>query len=859
MSRTLVIVESPTKAKTIKSFLPSNYVIEASLGNVRDLPANASEIPESLKKEKWARIGVDTTNGFKPLYIISPSKVKTIKKLKDLLKESDELIIATDEDREGESIGWHLLEALKPKVKVKRMVFHEITKPAIELALANTRELDTKLVKAQEARRIIDRLFGYTLSPLLWKKVAPGLSAGRVQSVAVRVIVIRELERRAFRNANFYDLKAELNKNNSTQKFEAILTTLNGKRIATGKDFNSETGKLIDGKDVILLNSNEAEKLVENLAKSNFVVLSIDEKEELRKPSPPFITSTLQQESNRKLGLSARDTMRVAQGLYEKGFITYMRTDSVNLSQTALDSIRESVITRYGNEYLSKVERKFTTKSKLAQEAHEAIRPSAEGMATSQELKLSGDEANLYELIWKRSIATQMAEARIKFVSANIKSGDAIFRSTGRRVDFQGFFRAYVEGVDDPEAALEDKDAPLPYLNINEILNCNDLNAISHTTKPPARYTEATIIQTLEKEGVGRPSTYATIINTIQDRGYVRKISGQLVPTFTAMAVTSLLEKHFPHLVNLSFTAQMEETLDNIATGGEYSVNYLEEFYNGENGLDNTVKTREKDIDPREACTIVLPGLSAEVRVGKWGAFIETVYDGELTRASLPENTTPADLNDEIAQQIILNKLATPESIGEFPSTNQPIYLRTGPYGSYVQLGDEDKAKRTSLPKGITLENITLAQAISLLELPKVIGQHPETGKEIRVNIGRFGPYVEHNKEYASLKSTDNIFNIGLDRALELYELKKLGGTKRGLLRIVGTHPIDNSPIELYSGLRGRSSYIKCGDINAPIPKEKQVDTITLEECIEIIAERKANPPIVIEKKKTSPRKKKAI
>lgn len=853
----LVIVESPTKARTIKAFLPKEYHVEASMGSVRDLPAKAADVPAALKKEKHGRLGVDVDNDFQPLYVIPSAKAKVVKQLKDALKDADEVVIATDEDREGESIGWHLLEILKPKVPVSRMVFHEITREAILDALGHSRQIDTRLVRAQETRRILDRLYGYTLSPLLWKKIARGLSAGRVQSVAVRLLVMRERDRRAFHTATYWDLKASLATGSNGTGFDAVLNGVGGRRLAGTRDFDSSTGHLIPGRDVLLLDATAAEALVQRLRTATWRVGDVEEKEEVRRPAPPFTTSTMQQESNRKLGLSAQQTMRVAQKLYEQGFITYMRTDSVNLSEQAITAARNAVSSKYGNEYLSPSPRQFTTKSKGAQEAHEAIRPAGVKMPTSAELGLSDAEAALYDLIWKRTMATQMADARIRLVGATIEAEDASFRANGRRVEFPGFFRAYVEGTDDPEAALEDRDAPLPPLQKGDVLNLRDLVPVGHETKPPARFSEASLVQALEREGIGRPSTYASIINTIQDRGYARKQGQQLVPTFTAMAVTALLEEYFPRLVDVGFTAQMEQTLDDIATGEAEWLPYLKTFFLGDNGLDGQVRTQEEKVDPREACTIRFDDLDAEVRVGRYGAYLERKENGDVVKATLPDAIAPADLDNEEVDKIVQQKLGGAEAFGHHPDTGEPIYLRVGPYGPYVQLGDEvedeagkkTKVVRTSLPKGVTPDNITLEQAVGLLALPRTLGQHPETGKDVKAGLGRFGPFVVHDGVYASLKATDDVLTVTLDRAMELFEVKKLGAGKRGLVRIIGPHPKDGEPIEGYVGRYG--PYVKHGDINAPVPKTISIDEITIEEAAKLLDHRAANPP---EKKKARKR-----
>jgi DNA topoisomerase-1 len=849
MAKTLVIVESPTKAKTIKAFLPPDYEVEASMGGVRDLPAKAADVPAAVKKEKWGRLGVDTDNDFQPLYVVPSTKAKVVKALREAMRGADRVVIATDEDREGESIGWHLLKLLNPKVPVSRMVFHEITKEAIHAALENPREIDMQIVRAQETRRILDRLYGYTLSPLLWKKVARGLSAGRVQSVAIRLLVMRERERRAFRSANYWDLKGTLAQLGEGSEFDALLISIGGKRLASGRDFDAKTGAPIDGRDVLLLNEAAARSLSARLESVAWRVQDVEEKEEVRRPAPPFTTSTLQQEANRKLGLSAQQTMRVAQKLYERGLITYMRTDSVNLSEQAITAARSAVESRFGTPYLSPTPRTFVTRSKGAQEAHEAIRPAGTKMPTSSDLSLTDVDATLYDMIWMRTMATQMADARLRLVAANITADDATFRANGRRVEFPGFFRAYVEGNDDPEAALEDRDAPLPALKSGETLELRGLLPLGHDTKPPARFSEASLVQSLEREGIGRPSTYASIINTIQERGYVRKQGQQLVPTFTAMAVVSLLEEYFPQLVDLGFTAGMEQTLDDIATGEAEWLPYLQKFYKGAEGLEEIVRQQEENIDPRAACTIRFSDLDVDVRVGRFGAYLEKERDGEMIKASLPEAIAPADLTNEKVDEIIQQKLEGAEALGYHPETNEPIYLRVGPYGPYVQLGDEgdDKKKvpRTSLPKGVTPETITMEQAVGLLSLPRPLGLHPETGKEMKAGLGRFGPFVVHDKEFASLKATDDVLTVDLERALELFELKKLGAGKRGLVKIIGPHPADGEPVEAYVGRYG--PYVKHGEVNAPVPKSTSVDVITLEEAIILLAERAANPP---EKKK---------
>ncbi|MFQ5732635.1 MAG: type I DNA topoisomerase, partial [Planctomycetaceae bacterium] len=686
----LVIVESPAKARKIGEYLGRNYKVLASMGHVRDLPSSASEVPARIKKEQpWTKLGVNTDSEFEPFYVVPAEKKKVVKELKDALKNAEELILATDEDREGESIGWHLSQLLKPKVPVKRMVFSEITKEAIRHAIESPRDLDEDLVAAQETRRVLDRLYGYTLSPLLWKKIAPKLSAGRVQSVAVRLLVMRELERLAFRSGTYWDLSALLaTAADPDADFEAKLIALRGRRIAIGKDFDESTGRLKPDADVLLLEEADAMQLVETLRNARWEVAEVKQRQEKQNPSPPFTTSTLQQESNRKLGLTARQTMQIAQRLYEEGIITYMRTDSVHLSNEAVNASRRCVQERYGKEYLSDGVRQFTAKVKNAQEAHEAIRPAGQEMKTADELDLSGREKDLYAMIWKRTVATQMAEARVTRTAVTIRSGEAEFRAGGQHFDFPGFRRAYVEGVDDPDAALENQESPLPPLKEGESVTCAELKPLAHETKPPARFTEATLVRELEAAGIGRPSTYASIIGTVQDRGYVRKSGKQLIPTFTALAVTRLLETYFPNLVDLGFTAAMEQTLDDIAAGEADRLPYLRQFYGGREGLDQSVKTQEETIDPRDACTLTLDGLESKVRVGRYGPYFEKQENGEKVTASIPADVAPADISNAVAEKLIAEKKKGPQSLGMHPEEGLPVYVKNGPFGPYLQLGD---------------------------------------------------------------------------------------------------------------------------------------------------------------------------
>jgi DNA topoisomerase I len=843
---TLVIVESPTKARTIRNYLPSGYRVEASMGHVRDLPQSASEIPAAIKGETWAQLGVNVDADFEPVYVVPKDKKKIVTQLKDALKDVDELILATDEDREGESISWHLYQLLKPKVPTKRMVFHEITQEAIKKALKNCRDIDEKLVRAQETRRILDRLVGYTLSPLLWKKIAWGLSAGRVQSVAVRLLVTRERQRRAFHEGTYWDLKASLSKEKTP--FGAQLVTLGGTKIANGSDFDAATGEITAGRNVLLLNEDQAVALKERLTGKTWSVTDMEERPVTRKPSPPFTTSTLQQESNRKLRLSARDTMRVAQNLYEQGYITYMRTDSVHLSDQAIAAARSSVEKLYGQQYLSPQPRQYTTKSKGAQEAHEAIRPAGSTFRTPQETALGGRELAVYDLIWKRTVACQMADSRQTQITVQLQVEDAGFRSSGKRIEFPGYLRAYVEGSDDPEAALEDQEVILPNLKVGDRPNCTELEAVGHETQPPARYTEATLVKTLESEGIGRPSTYASIIGTIIDKGYAQLVSNALIPTFTAFAVTDLLEKHFPDIVDPSFTSKMEQTLDDIATGEAKWLPYLQKFYLGEKGLETLVKERESQIDATKARTVELENLDAKVRIGKYGPYIEVENGDGVVTASIPKDLTPADLDPKQVEVLLRQKITGPDQVGRHPETGEPIYVKIGAYGPYVQLGDKTdenpKPKQASLLKGVTPETVTLEMAVALLALPRTLGVHPVTNGKIQASLGRFGPYVVHDqgkegKDYRSLKAADNVLTIPLERALELLAEPKKGRSStnsksKAALRELGAHPEDGEPINVYDGPYG--PYIKHGKTNASIPEGQSVEDVTLAAALELLA-----------------------
>ena len=844
MSKTLVIVESPTKARTISGFLPKGFRVAASMGHVRDLPNNASEIPAAYKTEAWAKLGVNTADGFQPLYVVPKEKKKVVRELKEALKTAEELLLATDEDREGESISWHLFELLKPKVPVKRMVFHEITREAIARALQQTRDVNKDLVQAQETRRVLDRLVGYTLSPLLWKKVAFGLSAGRVQSVAVRLLVLRERARLAFRAGTYWDLKAALQHNN--QPFEARLTHVGQERVANGADFDENTGALKTGVKARLLSEDDARSLQAAIANQPWLVSQTRSKPTTRKPVAPFTTSTLQQEANRKLRFAARQTMRTAQALYEKGFITYMRTDSVALSDQAVRAARRCVEEKYGEAFLSPKVRQFANKSRNAQEAHEAIRPAGETFRSPAETGLAGDELKLYQLVWMRTVACQMADARLTMLTVQLQVGEAGFRANGKRIDFPGFFRAYVEGNDDPEAALEGREVLLPTLVEGDQPACNGVEALDHRTQPPARFSEAALVKQLEAEGVGRPSTYASIIGTICDRGYAQLTSNALIPSFTAFAVTGLLEEHFPDLVDVGFTARMEGTLDEISHGQVPWLPYLEDFYRGEKGLEAEVAQQEKAIDSLTFRTVALEGLACVVRIGKFGAYLEKEHEGETVKANLPPDLTPADLDPERVEQLLKNKLEGPEALGKDPESGEDVYLLTGQYGPYVQRGavsnDNPKPKRASLPAGLKPQDLTLAQAVDLLRLPRLLGEHPEGGK-VQAGLGRFGPYVVWDKgkgerDFRSIKGDDDVLTVGLERALEMLAVPKLGRGKRAPLREIGPHPEDGELVAVFAGPYGH--YVKHGKLNASLPEGKAVEDLTMAEALELLAAKQA-------------------
>ena len=827
----LVVVESPAKARTLEQYLGGDYRVEASVGHVLDLPKSD--------------LGVDTDGDFEPEYVTIEGKGKVLRDLRKAAGDATAVFLATDPDREGEAIAYHIATQLgypeKDDHRFRRVTFHEITKDAVVEAFGHPGEIDMRRVEAQQARRILDRLVGYKLSPLLWKKIARGLSAGRVQSVAVRLLVARERERRIFAVSRYWDLKASLQKDG--QPFEADLVTLAGTRLASGRDFDEVTGELQEDKDVVVLGEEEARSLRERLHEEDFTVTSVEERTSTRSPYPPFTTSSLQQEANRKLNLSARQTMSAAQSLYEAGHITYMRTDSANLSEQAIRAIRSRVNDKYGEKFLRGKPRRYRTDSRTAQEAHEAIRPAGTAMKTSDELGLRGREKAVYDLIWKRALATQMKDARQRHLKVMIRAGDVEFRATGKILDFAGFFRAYVEGSDDPEAVLEDREILLPALEEGEVVALSELEAVEHETRPPSRYTEATLVKELEAEGIGRPSTYAAIISTIQERGYAEKVGKQLVPTWTAFAVTGLLEEHFPDLVDTGFTARMEDALDEIAEGQVEWREYLAGFYRGDDGFESRLERNEEEIDPREASTIELPDLEPRVRIGRFGPFLEMTRNGDRVTASVPEGVAPADLSNEEAVKLLERKAEGPVDLGEHPEAGETVYLRTGRYGPYVQLGEGDgdeKPKRVSIPDGMEFEEVTREVALKLLSMPYEVGKHPETGKPVRVGIGRYGPYVVHDGDFRSLKSDDDVLDVSFERAMELLSEPKKGRRRSRSskeIRELGEHPDDGKRVRLMDGRYG--PYVKHGRTNASLPKGTEPDEVTLDLGLELLEEKR--------------------
>ncbi|MFE9251033.1 type I DNA topoisomerase [Streptomyces sp. NPDC007088] len=874
--RRLVIVESPAKAKTIKGYLGPGYTVEASVGHIRDLPSGAAEVPEKYTGEV-RRLGVDVENDFQPVYVVNADKKAQVKKLKDLLRDSDELFLATDEDREGEAIAWHLQEVLKPKIPVHRMVFHEITKDAIRAAVANPRELNQKLVDAQETRRILDRLYGYEVSPVLWKKVMPRLSAGRVQSVATRLVVERERERIAFRSAEYWDLTGTFGTGRTGDASDpstltARLSAVDGKRVAQGRDFDS-FGQLKSG--TLHLDEANARALAAGLAGSSFAVRSVESKPYRRSPYAPFRTTTLQQEASRKLGFGAKATMQVAQKLYENGFITYMRTDSTTLSDTAVSAARAQVTQLYGGDYLPDKPRTYAGKVKNAQEAHEAIRPSGDRFRTPAETGLTGDQFRLYELIWKRTVASQMKDAvgnsvTVKIAGTSADGRDAEFSASGKTITFHGFLKAYVEGADDPNAELDDRERRLPQVAEGDALSAREITADGHSTKPPARYTEASLVKELEEREIGRPSTYASIIGTILDRGYVFKKGTALVPSFLSFAVVNLLEKHFGRLVDYDFTAKMEDDLDRIARGEAQAVPWLRRFYFGEGdagtvgsaadaggdgdhlgGLKELV-TDLGAIDAREVSSFPV-GDGIVLRVGRYGPYVERgEKDSENhQRADIPEDLAPDELSVEYAEEL-LAKPSGDFELGTDPETGRQIVAKDGRYGPYVteilpegtpKTGKNAVKPRTaSLFKSMSLDTVTLADALKLMSLPRVVGVDPE-GVEITAQNGRYGPYLKKGTDSRSLQTEEQLFEITLEEALAIYAQPKQRGraAAKPPLKELGEDPVSGKPVVVKDGRFG--AYVTDGETNATLRAADSVEEITPERGYELLAEKRAKGP----------------
>ncbi|MHB1597667.1 MAG: type I DNA topoisomerase [Acidimicrobiales bacterium] len=867
MAKPLVIVESPAKAKTIARFLGDDYLVESSIGHIRDLPRSAAEVPAAYKGEPWARLGVDVDNGFKPLYVVAREKQDQVKKLRSLLRGASEVYLATDEDREGESIAWHLLEVLAPQVPVRRMVFHEITRPAIEHAIAHPRDLDRRLVDAQEARRVLDRLYGYEISPVLWKKVMQGLSAGRVQSVFTRIVVERERERMRFCSAAWWSVAATFT-TESAEHVAAALAALGDRRVADGGDFGPD-GALREPSAVVLLDEPGALAVASALRAAALAVAAVDEKPYRRSPAAPFITSTLQQEAGRKLRFSAQRAMQVAQRLYEQGYITYMRTDSTTLSQTALDAAREQARSLYGEANVPRAPRTYDRRVKNAQEAHEAIRPAGERFRTPGELarELHGDELRLYELVWQRTVASQMVDATGTTARVRIEgetTAEAVgmpagtvasFTASGTVITTPGYLLVYRESEDDAEDAARAEDVRLPRLAPGESLATGSLETEDHATKPPARFTEASLVRRVEELGVGRPSTYASMLQTIQDRGYVWKKGSALVPSFTAFAVVGLLEEHFPSLVDYGFTAAMEDDLDHIAAGEEESVPWLQRFYFGagdpdaSEGLRDAVLARLATIDAREINSIPI-GVAADgepivVRVGRYGPYLQHSEE----RASIPEDLAPDEVTVARAEELLAAPAANRE-LGSDPETGLAVVARAGRFGPYVQLGDADdggdKPRTASLFKSMTLESMTLEQALELLRLPRVVGTDVTTGEEIVARNGRYGPYLQRGTESRSLDTEEQLLTVGLEDALALFaqpKQRRFGRAAAAPVRELGVDPASGATIVLREGRFG--PYVTDGTVNASLRRGDDAETITPERAAELLADKRAaGPPV---------------
>ena len=857
----LVIVESPAKARTIAGYLGRGYVVESSIGHIRDLPQSAADIPVKLKGEPWARLGVDVDNGFEPVYVVSRDKKSHMTKLKGLLKDADELYLATDEDREGEAIAWHLLDELKPKVPVHRMVFHEITPAAISAAVEAPRQIDMDLVEAQEARRILDRLYGYEVSPVLWRKVMSGLSAGRVQSVATRLVVDKERERMKFRVASYWDLEGtfDAGEKHEQRMFPARLHSIDEARVARGSDFGQD-GELKAGAKVVHLSKSRAEALAGALHDTDFAVRSMESKPYTRKPYAPFRTTTMQQEASRKLGYGASRTMSVAQRLYENGFITYMRTDSTTLSETAITAARNQARDLYGAEYVPDAPRVYASKVKNAQEAHEAIRPAGDSFRTPAQTGLTGDEFRLYELIWMRTIASQMKDAVGQSVTLRLggtsSSGeDVVFSASGRIITFHGFLKAYVEGSDDADATADDQESRLPNVTEGDPVSAAAIRAEGHQTKPPARYTEATLIKELEEREIGRPSTYASIIGTILNRGYVYKKGTALVPAWLAFSVIRLLEEHFARLVSYEFTAGMEDILDDIAGGRRERNTELGEFYFGSGEVEGLKKLVSElgDIDAKELATFPIGGTESGIalRVGKYGPYLEGPGDDgtpAAKKANVPDDLPPDELTLEKARELLENPAGEETPLGTHPETGLEVVAKNGRYGPFVtELLPEDAPKNArprtgSLFKDMSLETIDLAQAVKLLSLPRVVGVDSE-GVEITAQNGRYGPYLKKGTDSRSLESEQQLFDITLEQALAIYAQPKQRGRAAAAppLKELGNDPVSGAPVVVKEGRFGE--YVTDGEYNATLRKEDSVEAITLERAAELLAERRAKGP----------------
>ena len=887
--RRLVIVESPAKARTIAGYLGEGFDVEASVGHIRDL-AQPSELPADMKKGPFGKFAVDTENGFLPYYVVDSDKRKKVAELKRLLKDADELYLATDEDREGEAIAWHLLETLQPKVPVKRMVFHEITREALQRALESTRDLDERLVDAQETRRILDRLYGYELSPVLWRKVRNGLSAGRVQSVATRMVVERERERMAFRSASYWDIQGTFAPRGEDSTFGARLVTVEGNRVATGRDFD-DSGRLTSS--ATHLDQAAATALAAALDGVDVTVASVEEKPYTRRPAAPFTTSTLQQEASRKLRFSSRHAMRVAQTLYENGFITYMRTDSTVLSTEAVTAARAQAADLYGAEYVPERPRVYASKAKNAQEAHEAIRPAGDRFRTPAQVagQLRGDEFRLYELIWKRTVASQMADARgstasVRLAATATDGRPVEFAASGTVITFRGFLAAYEEGRDE-ERNREDRDGErrLPPLSQGDPLDVRDLEVDGHETSPPPRYTEASLVKALEERGIGRPSTYASTISTIVDRGYVWTKGSALVPSWLAFAVTRLLEEHFPRLVDYDFTAAMEGDLDRIAGGDEDRVRWLHRFYfgngDGTNGAAAAADLTPKgpgseglkgladdlgEIDAREISTVPI-GEGLVLRVGRYGPYVEASTEGEAEpqRATVPDDLPPDELTVEKARELLSASGDDGRVLGTDPATGREIVGRAGRFGPYVtEVLEEEvaskkgvKPRTASLFKDMALDTVSLDDALRLLSLPRIVGTDPGTGEEITAQNGRYGPYLKRGTDSRSLTSESQLFDVTLEEALAIYAQPKRGrgAASTAPLRELGADPVSGQPVVVKDGRFG--PYVTDGEYNATLRKDDAVESITLERAAELLADKRAKGPAKGKRgaKKTAARK----